>query len=418
MAAAELVAAGKRVIVVERGDRAGRKVLASGGGRCNFTHESDPAAMAAAFAPRAARFLKAAMYGLPPAELRQWFALRGVASMVEPDGSVFTASGRAGEVLAALVAAAIRTGTPSAGSGQASPVPTRATGGGAEVRLRLGCRSVIVENGRVAGIETDQGPLAASAVILAAGGLAWPNAGGSATGLEILKRLGHTIVPPRPGLAPLYIDAKWLTNLQGISVPRVRLTYAGCHGGRRVPPCSVEGPIVFTHFGLSGPAALDFSLGLDECPAEITLSLLPDYTTESLEKQFLEVAAAHGRRQLDLLLATVLPRRIAQEALAAAGIAPTVTLDQLRKGERRPAVEALTRIKLRVQRLGDWSEAMVTVGGCELGEIDPKSLASRKVAGLYVVGELLDLAGPTGGYNLHAAFATGRLAARAILNLP
>jgi hypothetical protein len=395
MAAAELSAAGRRTVVLERGDRAGRKLLISGGGRCNFTHDGDAAALLARFPQRAARFLKPAVYDFPPTELRRWLAARGVESVVEPDGCVFPQSGRASDVRAAFLTAATN----------------------AEFRTQTAVTGISVANGRVTGVETSAGRMAASAVILATGGPAWPAAGATPDGFTMLEALGHTVIPPRPGLAPLRTDAAWVRNLQGLSIPLVRLTCTAApeKRGGKARTVSVEGPLLFTHFGLSGPAALDLSLHLAETPAEITVSLLPDYTTEALEQRLIEVAAQHGQRRLDLLLKSALPQRAAQAVLAAAGIPEEVWLGQLKKEWRRAAAVALTAMPVRVTRVGSWDEAMVTVGGCALGEIAPQTMESRKVAGLYVVGELLDIAGPTGGYNLHAALATGRLAARSII---
>ncbi len=390
MAAAELAAAGRRTVVLERGDRAGRKILISGGGRCNFTHDGDAAALLARFPQRAARFLKSAFYEFPPAEMRRWFAAHRMESVVEPDGCVFPQTGRAGDVRDALLGAATT----------------------AEFRTSTAASAIIAAEGRVTGVETSAGRIAASAVILAAGGPAWPTAGATGDGFTMLEALGHTVIPPRPGLAPLHADAAWIRNLQGVSLPRARLM---CKSGRG--STSVEGPILFTHFGFSGPAALDLSLHLAETPAEITVSLLPSYTTESLEEQLIAVAAQHGQRRLDLLLKSVLPQRVAQAVLAAVGIPEEVWLGQLKKDWRRAAAVALTAMPVRVTRVGGWDEAMVIVGGCALGEIKPQTLESRKVAGLYVVGELLDLAGPTGGYNLHAALSTGRLAAQSIVEM-
>jgi hypothetical protein len=413
MAAAELSAAGRRTVVLERGDRAARKILISGGGRCNFTHDGDAPALLARFPQRAARFLKPAFYEFPPTELRRWFAFHRMESVVEADGCVFPQTGRAGDVRDALL------------------LPGKCA---AEFRTKTAVTAIIAANGRVTGVETSAGRLAASAVILATGGPAWPAVGATSDGFPMLEALGHTVIPPRPGLAPLHADEVWIRNLQGVSLPHVRLSYNPSSGGcataglvppcegqptsarkKKLPPVSVEGPILFTHFGFSGPAALDLSLHLAETPAEITISLLPSYTTESLEEQLIGVAAQHGQRRLDLLLKSALPQRAAQAVLAAVGIPEEVWLGQLKKEWRRAAAVALTAMPVRITRVGGWDEAMVTVGGCDLGEIKPQTMESRKVAGLFIVGELLDLAGPTGGYNLHAALATGRLAARSII---
>jgi predicted Rossmann fold flavoprotein len=396
MAAAELARAGRATIVLERGDRPGRKILASGGGRCNLTHDATPEELLAAYAQPAARFLKHAVYDVSPEALRAWFAEHDVPTVAEPDGCVFPESARAGDVLDALLAAP--------------------RGGQVELRTGADCTGIIVEGDRCTGVETSAGRLDASAVILAAGGPAWPRAGGSAAGHELLARLGHTVIEPRPGLVPLVVEEPWIGGLQGISLSHVRLTVQARRSfGGKAGRVAVEGPLVFTHRGLSGPAALDLSLHLEALPAAVRLSLLPDRTPDQLEQQLVEAASTGGSSPVRNLLQRDLPRRVAEHLLQVAGTAPDTQVGQLRRQARRRLAELLTAAELTVSRTAGWDQAMVTVGGCALAEIDPRTMRSRRVAALHVVGELLDVAGRTGGYNLHAAFATGRLAARAIV---
>ena len=393
MAAAELAAAGRGVVLLERGDRPGRKILISGGGRCNLTHEGSPEALLAAFDRPTERFLKHAVYDLSPEALRAWLAERGLATVVETDGCVFPASHRSKEVLDKLL---------------------RAVKGG-ELRTGVACRRVLVEDGRAVGVETAAGRLAASAVILAAGGPAWPAAGGSASGCELLAALGHAIVKLRPGLAPLQIAEPWVRGLQGVSLEEVEFTLerlASARDGKRERVVTL-GPVVFTHEGLSGPAALDLSSHLEK-PTLVRLSLLPGRSAEEIESH-LVAAAAGGSQLVRDVIGRMLPRRVIDHLLMVAGTAPNTQAGQLTRRAREHLAELLTAAPLTASVAGGWDQAMVSVGGCELSEVNSRTMESRKVAGLYVVGELLDIAGPTGGYNLHAAFATGRLAARAAL---
>jgi predicted Rossmann fold flavoprotein len=264
---------------------------------------------------------------------------------------------------------------------------------------------VLVEAGRVTGIKTAAGQVNAAAVILATGGPAWPAAGGTAGGLDMLAALGHTIAEPRPALAPLVIEEPWLRGLQGVSLQCVTLTI-----GRT----EVSGPVVFTHEGLSGPVALDASL---HCLAGTTvrLALMPDSGAEQLEQALIDAAAEDGSRSVRSVIARNVPRRVLDHVMAVAGMDPKIELGQLRRAGRRRLVELLIGAPLAVAAVGGWDQAMVSVGGCALGEVNPRTMESRKIGGLHVTGELLDLAGPTGGYNLHAAWATGHLAARAVL---
>jgi hypothetical protein len=379
------------VLVLERGAEPGRKILVSGGGRCNLTHQAAPDEFLAAFPHGAARFLRPAVFDLSPMALRDWLAARGLRSVVEPDGCVFPAGNHSRDVLKVLLAAL--------------------RGSSVELQTEVECRAVRAAAGRVVGVETTAGTIPASRVILAAGGPAWPQAGGTHSGLDILAALGHTIVPPRPGLAPLYTEPNWMQRLEGVSLTRVELMLENAPGRRKR---SASGPVVFTRFGLSGPAALDLSLLVEKFPAAVALALVPGKSAAEVEAELAQAAAERGQRRIDTHLAELLPRSVVREALAALGIPAETRLAQLRSSWRRDLAALLAAARLRVARLGGWTEAMLAVGGCTLDEINPKTMESRLVRGLHVVGELLDIAGPTGGYNLHAAFATGRLAARAV----
>jgi len=384
-AAAHLAGLGRPVIVLERGDRPARKVLAAGGARCNFTNDRSPEGMLSALTTAARRFLKPAMYELPPEALRRWFAERGVSSVVEDRGCVFPASGRSRDVVQAMLAAARQAG--------------------ADIRTGVACRGVCVEDGRVVAVSADQGRLPAAAVLLACGGPAAPHLGGTDAGLGLLADLGHRLVPARPGLTPLLTDDPLLLPLQGVTFEAVRL---------RLERHVVEGPVLCAHFGLTGPAALDMSLAVDWLPAEVVLNMAPGSTADDIDTALLVPRGVRGSVRLASVLGQWLPRRVAAQVIQLLGIAPDMTLNRLTQADRRAVVRCLTGHSIRVTGVGDWSQAMVTVGGVALSDVEPRTMRSRKVRGLYVAGELLDVAGPTGGWNLHAAMATGLLAARAI----
>ncbi|MBN2584661.1 MAG: aminoacetone oxidase family FAD-binding enzyme [Planctomycetes bacterium] len=384
-AAAHLGGLGRRVIVLERGESPARKVLASGGGRCNFTNDRSPEQMLAALSARSRRFLKPAFHELPSGTLRDWFAARGLPSVVEDRGCVFPRSGRSRDVVRAMLSAAEESG--------------------AEVQTGTTCREIQAGDDRIVGVRTDAGDIPVAAVLVACGGPASPQTGGTASGLDLLRHVGHTIVDPRPGLAPLVTDTEWIRPLQGVTLPHARLR-CGKH--------TVDGPLLFAHFGLTGPAALDMSLSLDVLPAEVVLSLVADRTPEEIESQLLVPPGRRGSVRLVSRLAEWVPRRVATEVVRSRGLDAEITLNRLPQEARRSLVRRLTGEPIRVTGFGGWSQAMVTVGGCALEEIEPRTMRSRKVAGLHVAGEVLDVAGPTGGWNLHAAMATGLLAARAI----
>lgn len=401
MAAATLAENQRNCLILERSAHPGRKLLVSGGGRCNFTNDRSADEFLAAFTPPAARFLKPALYNLPPAELRSWFSRHGLDNVVEERRCVFPRSGRSRDLLNTLLAI-IR--------------PT--------TQLQTGCQAteiIIADDGRAAGVRTADGRnMPAAAVIVATGGPAWPQAGGTSAGLELLQRCGHNITPLRCGLAPLQTAPAWWRSLHGITLPDVSLTVA-----RR----EIRSSIIITHDGLSGPAALDASLHLPTLPAHIKMNLLPDPAPDELEQKLITAAADNGRQLARSWLADYLPTRLAEAALEAAGIARDgnaepeasagaaagggrqMQLGQLPRQVRRNLVELLTRSTVQVTSLGQWSNAMVTIGGCDLRQVDPRSMQSRIVPRLYIAGESLNIAGPTGGFNIHAAFATARLAA-------
>ncbi len=385
MAAAALVDGGHPVLLLERAEQAGRKILASGGGRCNFTTDRNPKDFLAAWPGPGGRFLRPAIHHLPPDLLRQWFAGRGLQSVVEDRRCVFPASGRSRDLLAVLLQAADYRHT-----------------------LRTNCEAsgIVIADGRASAVRTSDGDtIAASAVIVAGGGPAWPQAGGTASGLLLLAQCGHTITPLRPALAPLISSPGWWTSVPGVTLEQVALS---------VGRVSLTGPAVTTHGGISGPVALDLSLRIETLPARVSLDLLPAESAERLAASLADSTAAGGQMLLRNWLAARLPRRLALALQASLDIPPEVALSQLRRAWRVVLLETLKRTQLEVVSLGDWKSAMVSVGGCKLSEVDPQSMQSRMVEGLYVTGESLDVAGPTGGFNLHAAFATGHLAARAI----
>lgn len=420
MAAATLAENKRNSIILERAPAPGRKLLVSGGGRCNFTNDRTTDDFLNAFTPPAARFLKPALYNLPPDELRKWFRRHGLDNVVEERRCVFPRSGRSRDLLNALLAI-IRPTTQLQTGCQATEIIINAAADRAAEDRPAAAIGVRTADGR---------NIPAAAVIVATGGPAWPQAGGSSDGLELLQRCGHTITPLRCGLAPLQTAPAWWSSLHGITLHDVSLTIA-----RR----EIRSSIIITHDGLSGPAALDASLLLTSLPAHITMNLLPDLAPDELEQKLINAAANNGRQSARSWLADYLPTRLADAALdaaetahdgnaktdSAAGTAANaitagaatadagrrMQLGRLPRLLRRNLVGLLTRSTVQITSLGQWSNAMVTVGGCDLRQIDPRSMQSRLVPRLYVVGEALNIAGPTGGFNIHAAFATARLAA-------
>ena len=389
LAAMTAAAVGRRVRVCERMESAGRKLLTTGGGRCNLTTTSGIDAIMAAFG-RQGRFLHTALCDFAPPDIRAFFAAAGVPSVAQADGCVFPTSQRARDVLDALVREASKSG--------------------AEIDCRAMVQKIVVRDGVVAGVETSDGFRPAPRVILAAGGRSYPALGADGSGFQLAADVGHTVVAPVPALAPLITAEAWPKQLAGIVLEqaRVRIDRKGQPREGRV------GPVLFTHRGVSGPPVLDLSgavAALLAANAPVPLLVAPriDRGAAAWRTLFEGWRTAFGKRAIHNLLAGELPRGLAQILCEQAGLTETTPAQA-----RREQLEALARLcaemPLTVTQTEGWEHAMITRGGVALGEVDPRTMQSRRVAGLFFAGEILDLDGPCGGYNLTWAFASGRLA--------
>jgi predicted Rossmann fold flavoprotein len=385
------------VLLLERTARAGTKVLASGGTRCNLTTTLEPGAAAALFGPRAERFLLPALWNLPPEAVRARFHELGVATVEAPLEKVFPASGRARDVRDALERAA--------------------RSGGA--RIEFGARVAEVgRDGQGWWVRAEDGRrFSGRRLMLCPGGKSYPRAGTTGDGYAWLESLGLPLVRPVPGLVPLVSPEPWVHELSGIAPQDVDVRLIA-PGGRTL--AHRRRPVVFTQVGLSGPGAMDLSEPVSRWAAEgargrphrIALDLAPDLEREELRALLVEAAGSRGAPRLSRACGLELPRRLWAAVCAQAGLTvsdPRVV--ELDRGGRHELIETLKGLRLDVtDTLGD-HKAEVTAGGLALSVVDPDRLAVRGLPGLYVFGELLDVQGPIGGLNFQAAWATAELAA-------
>ena len=386
-----------RTAVLDRLSAPGRKLLATGGGRCNLTHDATAEGIMAAFGPQA-RFMAPALHAFPPAAIRGFFRSLGVETLVEPDGCVFPVSQKAADVVQALEQAA------------------RASG--ADLRCGVRATRLIVEPApdggraafRVTGAETTQGLLLSRRVILAAGGQSYPSLGSDGSGFALAQAAGLALTTPVPALAGLLTQERWPGTLAGIVAEQggMRLDVKGA------PKRLLTGPVLFTHKGLSGPPALALSGEiaarlLEASSVPVRVSFIAGRSSADWLALFDSWRQRHGGRALHNLLAGELPR-----ALAAALCGLSQAVDMAVARAKRSSLEALAAacadLPLHCVGTEGWGRAMATRGGVALSELDPKTLACRRVEGLYCAGEVVDLDGPCGGYNLTWAFASGRLA--------
>lgn len=396
-AAAAAAARGRRTLLLEKNARPGAKILLSGGTRCNVTHAADARGIVAAFGPPG-RFLHAALARLGPQDLIDLLAAEGVPTQVEPGGKVFPASDRAADVLEALLRRLDRSGCQTAFD---EPL--------GELTPEAGAWRLL----------TSRRTLRASSVVLATGGQSYPRCGTTGDGYRLAAALGHTILAPRPALVPVRTDAGWVRQLQGVSLADVLLRVVEVGGAARsgkkaARPAQRRGAMLFAHFGLSGPAVLDLSRAVSGHPRPETLAMecdfLPAVAEPSLDEELRRRCGAAGRRQVIHALPPVLPGRLAKALLEQSAVAADQPAAELSKADRRRLVAAIKQTRIPVTGTLGFQKAEVTAGGVALDEVDPRTMQSKLAPGLFLVGELLDLDGPIGGYNFQAAFSTGRLA--------
>jgi len=383
-------APGLQVICLDGARRVGAKILVSGGSRCNVTNtevtERD-------FWGGPARVVRSVLRAFPASRAAAFFAELGVALHEEEDGKLFPDTNRARTVLEALLRELERIG----GELRASERVT-------DVRREAEAFVVATAAGR---------QHRARAVVLATGGRSLPKTGSDGAGYELAAQLGHGYVETTPALAPLVLAGEAHRALSGVAHP-ARLTIRA--EGRR--DVRLDGALLWTHVGVSGPVALDASrhwhrARLDGREVEVLLSLCPGETVESMERWFDEQAGARPRALVATALATRLPAAVADAWTRAAGVEGVVLAHLPRDGRRRLA-HALVAWPVPVADSRGYNVAEVTAGGIPLDEIDPATMASRRCDGLYLVGEMLDVDGRVGGFNFQWAWSSGWVAGRAV----
>ena len=392
--------------VIDRLKTPGRKLLATGGGRCNLTHAVDAAAILSAFG-RKSRFMEPALRAFPPSAIRDFFHASGVATLEEPDGCVFPASQKASDVLDALERAA------------------RANG--ADIRCGVRATRLILEEKpfsaglRVTAVETNSGILRPHRVILAAGGQSYPELGSDGSGFELARKAGLEVVAPVPALAGLVTRETWPSGLAGIVLE---------HGGLRLDEKGADkrfqtGPLLFTHKGLSGPPALALSGEIaarlhaeresrqnDAPSVPLRASFIAERTVPDWLSLFETWRKTHGGRALHNLLSGEIPRALAGTLCDLAEV-PDTAVARARKSSLERLASSCADCPLHALGTDGWNRAMLTCGGIALGELDPRTLACKRISNLFCAGEVVDVDGPCGGYNLTWAFASGRLAGSA-----
>lgn len=407
--AAGLVAAeraaerGFRTLLLEKNRKPGVKILMSGGTRCNLTHDTDRAGIVKAFGDQG-KFLQSALAALPPRALVDLVEGEGVRTKVEDTGKVFPVSDRALDVLDAFLKRLARTQ--------------------AVLRLEAPLESFEPGPGGFV-LHTPQGDLSTRALVLTTGGKSYPGCGTCGDGYAWAERIGHLVTPLRPALTPIKVPPADVLPLQGLTLPHVRVRIVDPpvgNGPSKKPLVETVNSLLFAHFGLSGPAALDPSRAVSGHPQpqrlRVELDFVPDVTAEAIAEALRVQGQSSGKRLVLNALPPAIPARLADELCRRAGVPPDRTLANLGKPERARLVDWIKRWSAPVLGVMGFAKAEVTAGGVSLAEVDSRTMQSKKVPGLYFAGEILDVDGPIGGFNFQAAFSTGWLAGEKLSLLP
>lgn len=461
MAAGRAAELGARVLLLEKTVRPGQKLLRTGNGRCNFTNDRDVPGLVAGL-PGNGPFLFRALTHLDSSGLRQFFRQLGIDSFADAEGRVFPLSQRASDVQEALLR--------HLAEKRVTVLPlTRAVEIVKDTAGKIKGVKIVQKAPHSQG---ESAFIPARCIILATGGASYPGTGSSGDGYQLAAALGHRIIEPRPGLVPIRTVEPWVAQLAGVALPDVLVTLSlvkagfapfmtrsskGLPGSRgKSGFVKRRGSLLFAHFGLSGPVILDLSRWVSvassaassaapsasgagassaagaavssasaaatlssasssaassaSARATISIDLFPDLTLERLAERLNVLLTRPGPRQLQSSLAAIVPKRLVPFLLAQGALSPTEPAAQLPRAQRQRLAQVLKAFTLSIEGTLPLAAAMVTVGGVDTAEIDPKTLQSRLLPGLYFAGEIMDVDGYSGGYNLQAAFSSGFLA--------
>ncbi len=380
---------GAQATIIEKMRRPGKKMLITGKGRCNITNNCDLQEIIKNI-PGNGRFLNSALRRFTNQDIVQLLEDNGLPTKVERGGRVFPVSDKAVDVVDTLVKI------------------FKDYGG--RLLLDTKVKSIAAEFGKIKGVVTEDGQrFEADAVILAAGGSSYPGTGSDGSGVKLAKAVGHSIVPLKPCLVPLESDSPYIPDLQGLSLRNIEGTvYAG---GKKIG--AEFGEMLFTHFGVSGPIILSLSKCVAEAIAagaqdiELHIDLKPALDKDKLDARLQRDFVQYSRKQMANGMKDLLPQRLIAPVLDEAFIDEEKFVNQLSRAERQRIVDVLKAFVVPITGTRPLAEAIVTAGGVSLKEIDPKTMESKLVKGLFIAGEVMDIDGYTGGYNLQAAFSTG-----------
>ena len=382
--------AGARVLLVEKMRDLGLKLKITGKGRCNLTNGAPLEKIIQQY--HNGKFLYGALTRFTNRDLQAFFQERGLALKTERGNRVFPASDEAGDVIRVLKKELKKYTV--------------------EVKYSSPVREIIIVDGNIRGVKTADTVWYGRKVIIATGGASYPGTGSTGDGYELARQAGHHIVPIRPALVPLESDDSWVFKLQGLTLKNVMVSV---YVNEKKTSCEF-GEMLFTHFGLSGPVILTLSYDIIQLleekknRVEISIDLKPALSAEQLDHRILRDFNIQLNKQIKNSLFELLPKKIIPIIIELANIPPEKPVNSVTKEERRRLIKLLKDLRIHITKPRPIAEAIVTAGGIDIKEINPRTMESKLVKGLYFAGEIIDYHGRTGGYNLQGAFSTGYLA--------
>ena len=399
MAAIFAAESGAKTIVFETNTATGRKLLLTGGGRCNITHDCDIKDFVRAFGDKSS-FVRHCLYEFGPEDLRKFFADKGLPTKVQDDGCVFPASEKSSDVRDVLVTEAKRVG----------------------VQFLYGRHIEKIENkGLDFTISSNKETFVSKKVIIATGGVSYPQTGSRGDGYKFAQKFGHTIIEPKAALVPLITAESWPGRLAGTTLEFVKITAkpatrtAGKIENKKI---TSSGALIFTQDGIGGPAVLDLSRLITDTlsagikPIPVSIDTIDSMDNAELEKRFLELCEENPRKTLRGILDLFYPQRFAARFCEEFGSDASKIARQMEKSERKRLIKILKALPLAITATRPVEEATITRGGVSTDQINPKTMESLVCPGLYFVGEVIDVDGPCGGFNLQFAFSSGCLAGK------
>ena len=390
MAAVTAARNGKKVRLIEKNEKLGKKLFITGKGRCNITNAADIEDLFSAVVSNP-KFLYSSFYSMTNDQVIDFFEELGVKTKVERGGRVFPESDHSSDVIRALEQEMKRLGV--------------------EIRLRAEAEEILAEDGRVTGVRLSSGKeLHADAVIIATGGISYPSTGSTGDGYRFARECGHKVTDLSPALVPMEVKEWYARELMGLSLRNVEIRITD--GKKKL--YEEFGEMLFTHYGVTGPVILSASsiVGkkLKEHPLTLHIDLKPALTEEQLDKRMLREFEANHNRQFKNALDSLFPSKLKPVIVELSGIQEDKKVNEVTKEERLHFVRLIKDFSMTLTGMRGYNEAIITKGGVSVKEIDPGTMESKLVNGLYFAGEVLDLDAVTGGYNLQIAWSTGYLA--------